>query len=47
MKEKEWKAEDAARTLIEYQKIMKDKKLKEAAIKKLKEKKEEIAKAIK
>ena len=45
--EQNWKAEDAARTLMEYQKIMNDKKLKEAAIEKLKEKKSEIEKAIK
>lgn len=45
--EKEWRAEDDARTLIEYQKIYKDKKRMEEAKKKLKEKQEEIEKALK
>lgn len=36
-----WKVEDAVRTLQEYQKIMKDKSLKEKAIAKLKEKSKE------
>lgn len=45
--EEKWKVEDAVRTLMEYQKIMKDKELKEKAIKKLQEKKQEVEKAIK
>lgn len=45
--EKKWRAEDDARTLIEYQKIYKDKKRMEEAKKKLKEKQEEIEKALK
>lgn len=40
-REEEWKVEDAVRTLQEYQKIMKDKSLKEKAIAKLKEKSKE------
>lgn len=37
-----WKIEEAVRTLQEYQRIMKDKELKEKAIKKLKEKSKEF-----
>lgn len=39
-----WKVEDAVRTLEEYQRIMKDKELKEKAVAKLKEKAEEYSK---
>lgn len=46
-REEEWRAEDDARTLIEYQKIFKDKKRLEKAKKKLKERQEEINKALK
>jgi cell division FtsZ-interacting protein ZapD len=45
-----WEVEDAVRTLIEYQKILKDKELKEKAIKELEKKSneyKEIAKDIK
>lgn len=45
--ETEWRAEDDARTLVEYQKIYKDKKRLEKAKEKLKEKQEEIEKALK
>lgn len=45
--EENWKVEEAARTLMEYQKIMKDDELKEKAIKKLKEREKEIKEAIK
>lgn len=47
VKEDDWKIEEAARTLMEYQKIMKDDELKEKAIKKLKEREKEIKEAIK
>lgn len=40
-KELEWRAEDDARTLMEYQKIFKDKKRLERAKEKLKEKERE------
>ncbi len=42
--EEKWKVEDAVRTLEAYQKIMEDKKLKEKAIKLLKEKAKEYSK---
>lgn len=45
--EDDWKIEDAVRTMMEYQKILKDEKLKEKAIKRIKEKKAEIGDAIK
>ncbi|MBE6147454.1 MAG: hypothetical protein E7168_03880 [Firmicutes bacterium] len=40
-KELEWRAEDDARTLMEYQKIFKDKKRLERAKEKLKEREKE------
>lgn len=43
-REEEWKVEDAVRTLQEYQKIIKDKDLKEKALNKLKEKAKEYEK---
>ena len=46
-REKEWRAEDDARTLIEYQKIFKDKERLKEAKRKLKERQEEIEKALK
>ena len=45
-KEKEWRAEDDARILMEYQKIYKDKQRIKAAKEKLKERKSEIEKAL-
>lgn len=39
-----WEVEGAVRTLEEYQRIMKDKELKEKAVAKLKEKAEEYSK---
>lgn len=45
--EEEWRAEDDARTLVEYQKIYKDKKRFEKAKEKLKEKQQEIERALK
>ena len=45
--EKEWRAEEDMRTLMEYQKLMKDEERKEAAIKKLKEREKQIKQAIK
>lgn len=44
--EENWRAEDDARTLIEYQKIYKDKQRLEEAKKKLKAKQSEIEKAL-
>ena len=44
--EKEWRAEDDARVLMEYQKIYKDKQRIKAAKQKLKERKSEIEKAL-
>lgn len=46
-KEKEWRAEDDARTLIEYQKIFNDKKRMELAKKKLKEREKEVKESLK
>lgn len=46
-KEKEWQAEDDARTLIEYQKIFNDKKRMEEAKKKLKEREKEVKESLK
>lgn len=45
--EREWKVEEAVHTLMKYQELIKDKKLKEEAIQKLKEKKESIDKTLK
>lgn len=44
--ELEWRAEDDARMLMEYQKIYKDKKRFEKAKEKLREKQKEIEKAL-
>ena len=44
--EKEWRAEDDARVLMEYQKIYKDRQRIKAAKEKLKERKAEIEKAL-
>lgn len=46
-KEQEWRAEDDARTLIEYQKIFNDKKRMELAKKKLKEREKEVKESLK
>lgn len=46
-KEKEWQAEDDARTLIEYQKIFNDKKRLERAKEKLKEREKEAKESLK
>lgn len=46
-RKEKWEVEDAVHTLIEYQKIMKDKSLKEKAIEKLKERAEEATSAVK
>lgn len=46
-REKEWRAEDDARTLIEYQRIFKDKERMKEAKRKLKERQDEIEKALK
>lgn len=43
----EWRAEDDARTLIEYQKIFNDKKRMELAKKKLKEREKEVKESLK
>lgn len=43
----EWKIDEAVHTLVEYKKIMKDKELKEKAIKKLKERAKEFEEASK
>lgn len=48
MKEEEkWKVEDAVRTLMEYQRILKDEKLKKEAIKELEKKSKEMKETIK
>ena len=44
--EKEWRAEDDAHILMEYQKIYKDRQRIKAAKEKLKERKAEIEKAL-
>lgn len=44
--ESSWRAEDDARTLIEYQKIYKDKERMKKAKEKLKERQNEIEKAL-
>jgi len=44
---KDWRAEEDARTLMEYEKIMEDKKRKEKAIEALKEREKEIKNALK
>lgn len=46
-KEQEWRAEDDARTLIEYQKIFNDKKRLERAKEKLKEREKEAKESLK
>lgn len=43
-REEEWKVEEAMHTLMEYQKILEDKKLKEKAIERLKEKAKDFEK---
>lgn len=45
--EENWKAEDDARTLMEYQKIISDEKRKERAIEKLKSKRKEVEASLK
>lgn len=40
--EEKWKVEDAVRTLMEYQKILKDKELKDKAIKELEKRSNEM-----
>ena len=45
--EENWRAEDDARTLMEYQKIISDKKRKERAIEKLKSKRKEVEASLK
>ena len=47
LEEKEWRAERDAETLMEYQKIRADKKRIEEAKRKLKQRKEDITKALK
>lgn len=44
--DEEWRAEDDARLLMEYQKLYKDKKRMENAKEKLKERKKDIEKAL-
>lgn len=41
-KEDKWKVEDAIRTLMEYQKIMKDEELKKKAVKELEKRSKEM-----
>ena len=45
--EENWRAEDDARTLMEYQKIISDEKRKERAIEKLKSKRKEVEDSLK
>ena len=45
--EENWRAEDDARTLMEYQKIISDEKRKERAIEKLKSKRKEVEASLK
>lgn len=45
--EENWRAEDDARTLMEYQKIISDQKRKERAIEKLKSKRKEVEDSLK
>lgn len=45
--EENWRAEDDARTLMEYQKIISDQKRKERAIEKLKSKRKEVEASLK
>lgn len=45
--EEKWKVDEAVRTLIEYQKLIKDEELKEKAIRELKKREKEIKEAIK
>lgn len=47
IKEDDWKVEEAARTLIEYQKLKENEELMDKAIKKLKDREKEIKEAIK
>lgn len=47
IKEDDWKVEEAARTLIEYQKLKENEELMNKAIKKLKDREKEIKEAIK
>jgi hypothetical protein len=45
--ENKWKIDEAVRTLIEYQKLIKNEELKEQAIKELKKREKEIKETIK
>lgn len=45
--EENWRVEDDARTLMEYQKIISDEKRKERAIEKLKSKRKEVEASLK
>ena len=45
--EDNWKVEEAVRTLIEYQKLKKDKELKSKAIKEIKKREKEFKEVIK
>lgn len=45
--EENWRAEDDARTLMEYQKIISDEKRKERAIEKLKSRRKEVEASLK
>lgn len=46
-REEQWKVDEAVRTLIEYQKLIKNEELKEQAIKELKKREKEIKETIK